>query len=56
MPLKETCRMEERIEMLRDWESGNWTVSELCRRYGICRDTWTGRMRRSIARTGRRQG
>jgi transposase InsO family protein len=40
MPFKETCRMEERIQMLSDYESGNWTVSELRRRYGVSRDTF----------------
>jgi transposase InsO family protein len=40
MPFKETCRMEERVRMLADYDSGNWSVSELCRRYGICRDTF----------------
>jgi transposase InsO family protein len=40
MPFKETCRMEERIRMFLEHESGNWSVSELCRRYGICRDTF----------------
>ena len=40
MPFEETCRMEQRIRMLSDYESGNWSVSELCRRYGICRDTF----------------
>jgi transposase InsO family protein len=40
MPFKETCRMEERIRMLSEYETGNWSVSELCRRYGICRDTF----------------
>jgi transposase InsO family protein len=40
MPFEETCRMEERIRMLSDYETGNWSVSELCRRYGICRDTF----------------
>jgi transposase InsO family protein len=40
MPFKETCRMEERIRMISDYETGNWSVSELCRRYGICRDTF----------------
>ena len=40
MPFGETCRMEERIRMLLDHDSGNWSVSELCRRYGICRDTF----------------
>jgi len=40
MPFKETCRMEERIRMLADYDSGNWSISELCRRYGVCRDTF----------------
>jgi transposase InsO family protein len=40
MPFLETCRMEERVRMLSDYESGNFSVSELCRRYGVCRDTF----------------
>lgn len=40
MPFQETCRMEERIRMLSDYETGNWSVSELCRRYGITRETF----------------
>src|SRR5437762_159545 len=40
MPFKETCRMEERIRMLSEYESGNWSVSELCRRHEVCRDTF----------------
>lgn len=40
MPFSETCRMEERIRMLCDYDTGNWSVSELCRRYGVCRDTF----------------
>jgi len=32
--------MEERIRMLSDYETGNWSVSELCRRYGITRETF----------------
>jgi transposase InsO family protein len=40
MPFKETGRMEERIRMFLEYESGNWRVSELCRRYGVCRDTF----------------
>lgn len=40
MPFEETCRMEERVKMLLDYESGNFGVSELCRRYGVCRDTF----------------
>ncbi len=39
MPFMETCRMEERIRMLSDYDTGNWSVSELCRRYGVSRDT-----------------
>jgi transposase InsO family protein len=40
MPFQETCRMEERIRMLSEYDTGNWSVSDLCRRYGICRDTF----------------
>jgi putative transposase len=40
MPFTETCRMEERIRMLSDYDTGNWSVSDLCRRYGVCRDTF----------------
>ncbi len=46
MPFLETCRMEERVRMLTDYDTGNWSVLELCRRYGVCRDTfyeWRGR-------------
>jgi putative transposase len=46
MPFVETCRMEQRIRMLSDYDTGNWRVVELCRRYGVCRDTfyeWRGR-------------
>ena len=40
MPFKETSRMEERVRMLLEHESGNWSVSELCRRHRVCRDTF----------------
>ena len=40
MPFKETCRMEERIRMLSEYDTGNWSISDLCRRYGVCRDTF----------------
>ena len=40
MPFAETCRMEERVRMLLEYDTGNWSVSELCRRYGISRDTF----------------
>ena len=35
MPFKETCRMEERVGMLAEYDSGHWSVSELCRRRGV---------------------
>ena len=31
--------VEERISMLREWDTGAFTVSELCDRYGISRET-----------------
>jgi transposase InsO family protein len=40
MPFVETCRMEERVRMLADYDAGNWSISELCGRYGVCRDTF----------------
>ena len=33
MPFTETCRC-------RNTNTGNWSISELCRRYGVCRDTF----------------
>lgn len=46
MPFQETCRMERRVQMLMDWETGAFSVTELSRRYGVSRDTvylWTAR-------------
>lgn len=40
MPFKETCRVEERIALMRDYESGAFSVVELCRRHGISRETF----------------
>lgn len=40
MPFRETSRMEERVQIFLEYESGNWRVSELCQRHGICRDTF----------------
>jgi transposase InsO family protein len=40
MPFRETGRMEERIRMFLEYDSRNWSVSELCRRYGVSRDTF----------------
>jgi len=52
MPFKETCRMEERVRMLLEYDTGNWSVSDLCRRYDVCRDTfyaWRERREREAA-------
>jgi Helix-turn-helix domain len=40
MPFKETCPVEERIALFREYETGVFTVSELCRRHGIGRETF----------------
>jgi transposase InsO family protein len=39
MPWKETSAMEQRIQLIADWLSGDYTKSELCRAYGISRPT-----------------
>lgn len=39
MPWKETCAMEERVAFLRAFRSGEFTMSELCRRFGVSRPT-----------------
>jgi transposase InsO family protein len=49
MPFRETGRMEERIRMLLEHESGNWSVSEICRRYGVCRDTFYEWRKRKVS-------
>lgn len=40
MPFRESSPMEERIALLREHETGVFTVSELCARYGISRQTF----------------
>jgi transposase InsO family protein len=51
MPFKETCRMEERVGMLAEYDSGHWSVSELCRRHGVSRETfYAWRARRASGR------
>ncbi|MBB2712506.1 helix-turn-helix domain-containing protein [Rhizobium sophoriradicis] len=32
--------MEERVRVLSDYVSGHWSVSDLCRRYGVSRETF----------------
>src|ERR1700704_4100061 len=38
MPFKETCPVEERIALFREYATGVFTVCELCRRHGISRE------------------
>ena len=40
MPFKETCPVEERIAMFRDYDTGAYTVADLCRRHGVSRETF----------------
>ena len=40
MPVKETCALEERIAMMREFDSGVFTVAALCQRYKITRETF----------------
>ena len=39
MPWKEASAMDQRIQMIADWLSGDYGKSELCRSYGISRPT-----------------
>ena len=53
MPFKETCSVEERIALFREYDTRAFTVSDLCRRYGISRETfyvWLRRRRRGEER------
>jgi len=40
MAFRETCVMEERIAMFREYDSGAFSVTELSARYGISRETF----------------
>src|SRR5215813_5123580 len=39
MPWKETHVMEERFRWIEDWKKQQWSIAELCRRYGVSRKT-----------------
>ena len=46
MPWKETCAMEERFKLIRDWKTGRWPIRVLAASYGVSRKTahkWIGR-------------
>ena len=48
MPWRESCVMDERMRFVVEQLSGEWTMSDLCDRYGISRQTgykWIGRYR-----------
>jgi transposase InsO family protein len=40
MPFRERCAMEERVAMLRDYDTGVFSVSELAARYEVSRETF----------------
>src|SRR5919108_1716316 len=40
MPFRESSPMEERIALFREYETGAFSVTELCARYGISRETF----------------
>lgn len=39
MPWRETCAMDEKLRFVEDILKAEWTISELCMRYGISRKT-----------------
>jgi transposase InsO family protein len=39
MPWSETCPMDQRRKFIEDWIHDDWSVSDLCRAYGISRKT-----------------
>src|SRR6266478_1881502 len=39
MPWKEHGVMEERFRFVEEWNSGDWSMAELCRHYGVTRAT-----------------
>jgi len=48
MPWRESCAMDERIRFIVESQSGDWTMIELCERFGISRKTgykWLERYR-----------
>ena len=48
MPWQESCAMDERVRFIADQQSGSWTMTELCERYGISRKVgykWLDRYR-----------
>ena len=46
MPWKESGVLEEKMRFVLDHEKGLWTMTELCQRYGICRESGYEAVRR----------
>lgn len=49
MPWKETCAMDQRVQFIGDWLSGQYSKIDLCECYGISRptgDKWIQRYER----------
>jgi len=46
MPFRESSRLEERVAMMADYDTGSFTVSELCREYEVSRPTFYGLVKR----------
>jgi transposase InsO family protein len=40
MPFRDTCRMSERLRMLSDYDTGAFSVTQLCSQYGVSRPTF----------------
>ena len=40
MPFRELGRLEQRVAMLADYDTGAWSVRELCEVYGVSRETF----------------
>jgi len=49
MPWKVSGVVERRKQFVAEYESGEWTMTDLCRGYGISRPTGYERLRRWIA-------
>jgi putative transposase len=48
MPWKETCAMDQRVQFIAEWLSGDYTKSELCEAYGVSRPTGDKWIRRYL--------
>lgn len=54
MPFVEKSPMEHRVGLMRDYDTGAFSVTELCARYGIDRSTFY--LWRRVVRAGRIAG